>query len=111
VNIRRELLAPLNRLGRTLKRRAVVQGLCRTLALILAVVAVHFALDRLLLLGIGPRAVLLVIVISIAAYRFWSAVLRSALLPISPGDVAAVSNAIIPLERSPHFRRPVSTGR
>ncbi len=87
---RRGLLAPLDRLGRTLKRRAVVQGLCRTLALLLGVASVHFALDRLLLLDVGPRAALLVLVVGVAAYQIWSGVLRCFFVPMKAGDVASL---------------------
>jgi hypothetical protein len=86
----RHVLAPLGRLGRTLKRRAVVQGFCRTLAVLLGVATVHFGLDRLLLLGVGPRAALLILVVGIAAYQIWTAVLRSMLMPIGATDVAAL---------------------
>lgn len=87
---RRDLFAPLIRLGRTLKRRAVVQGLCKAAALLLGVLAVHFALDRLLLLGKSPRAALLVLVVGFASYQLWFGLIRSWILPIGPADIAKI---------------------
>lgn len=87
---RRDLLAPLDQLGRTLRRRAVVHGFCRTLAILLGFVTVHFGLDRLLLLGVGPRAALVAVVVGIAAYQLWTSILRSMIMPIRATDVAAL---------------------
>ena len=67
-----------------------MQGFCRTLATLLGVVTVHFGLDRLLLLGIGPRAVLVVVVVGIAAYQLWTAVGSSLFMRIRATDVAAL---------------------
>ncbi len=85
---RRGLLAPLIRLSRTLKRRAVVQGFCKSAALLLGVLVVHFSLDRILLLGTGPRAAMLVLVVGFACYQLWFGLIRRWILPIGPADTA-----------------------
>ncbi|MFQ5430784.1 MAG: hypothetical protein ACE5E1_10785, partial [Phycisphaerae bacterium] len=55
----RRVLAPLEQLGQALKRHVLVEGCCGCLAAMVGLCAVQFLLDRLLVLGTGPRAALL----------------------------------------------------
>lgn len=89
-DFRRVVLDPLDAVGRTLKRQVVLQGLCRTAAVLVVAGLVQFAIDALLVLGTGPRIALGMCVIGVFGYEFWKCVLRPAAIRVKLGDVAAL---------------------
>mgnify|MGYP001204875150 CR=1 FL=1 len=89
-DFRRSVLAPLERTGRALKRQVVLQGLCRCTAFVVAIAIVQFMLDLLLVLGIGPRAALLLVILVLVGREFWRYVMRPGMLRIQAGDVATL---------------------
>ena len=86
----RRIGAPLRRLGRTLKRRVLVEGACGLAAMALTVVVVHAGADRLLDLGVGPRVALLAIVVGVLVNELRTRMLRPMRVRIGPEDIAAV---------------------
>lgn len=84
------VLAPLAALGRRLKRVVLMEGLCQSLAIMVVAAGAQFAIDKLLVLGIGPRAVLLAAVLGLVGHRVWKGIVRPGLLRIDVNDVAAV---------------------
>lgn len=89
-DFRRTVLSPLERLGRLLKRQVVLQGLCRFVAVLVAMAILQFTLDILLVLGVGPRAALLAVVLAIAGYHLWQYVLKPGALRVHVDDIAAL---------------------
>jgi len=82
------LVAPLKRLGRRLRQFAVTEGVSRVAVLCVALAAIQLALDRLLVLGIGPRAVLLLAICALVGRELWRRVLRPLALRVDPIQVA-----------------------
>jgi len=84
------LLRPLRAAGAALRRYVVVEGVCRWVAMLVVLVVAHIVLDRLLVLGIGPRAALLVALVVVLGRLGWRDVIRPATRSVAPGDVAAI---------------------
>jgi hypothetical protein len=85
-----DVLQPLRRMRRALRTHVIVAGLAWWGAAFAALVISHFALDRLLVLGAGPRVALLLALMGTAAYLFAARVLRPAAVPLALPDLAAV---------------------
>lgn len=86
----RRIMRPLRSLGRRLKRNVLMEGACACAALFVAVAAGHLILDKLLHLGLGPRAGLLLILIGAAGHQIWRRLLRPWSVRIGPEDMAAI---------------------
>jgi len=84
----RAILSSLVAAGRTLKRQVVLQGICRCAVIVVLLAVAHFILDYLLVLGVGPRAALLFLLVSLAAHQAWKWIIRPAALRVSPQQVA-----------------------
>jgi hypothetical protein len=87
---RQSVLLPLRAAGRTLRRRIVLEGACRCVAVLVAAAFVQFALDKLLVLGAGPRAALLLALLALMARNLWRYVIRPFALRIDAEDVARI---------------------
>ncbi len=90
VDFQAEVLGSLRRVGGRLKRYVLVQGACRLAVVMTAAVGLHFGVDRLLVLGIGPRVVLLLALLCLLGHRLWVDVLRAARVRVDVNDVAAL---------------------
>lgn len=86
----RRVLAPLEQLGQALKRHVLVEGCCGCLAAMVGLCAVQFLLDRLLVLGTGPRAALLLGVAAVTARALHRRVIRPAAVRVDVNDIAAI---------------------
>jgi len=86
----REVLSPLRRLGWRLRQQVLIAGACRCALMGLALAAIQLSLDRLLVLGIGPRAALLLIVLGILCHQFRLQILQPLTVRFSLADVAAL---------------------
>lgn len=95
---KRRLLAPLLKLGRRLRLFSVIEGIGWCLAMAVIAAAVQLILDRLLVLGAGPRFVLLVIILAFIGREIWRRIARPIGLRVDPVGVARL------IER----RRPAS---
>lgn len=84
------VVRPLAAKGRSLRRQIAVEGVLWCLALGVAAGAVQFAADRLLVLGLGPRIVLLAAIVGLLAWHVLRRVLRPAAVPVDATDVAAL---------------------
>src|SRR5258706_7767469 len=58
---RKLVLSPLRGIGRRVKIHALLIGLATTIAILVCAILIHLLLDKLLVLGIGPRLVLLIL--------------------------------------------------
>ncbi len=84
------VLVPLDKLGRALRRQVVVQGLCRTVVVALAAALVQLMLDKLLVLGLGPRVAMLAVIVGLVGRELWRGVLSPVTMRIDLNDIAAV---------------------
>lgn len=84
----RQLLEPLARLGRRLRWYAVIEGIGWCLAIFVVAAALQLALDRLLVLGVGPRFVLLAVILVVIARQLWRRVAQPMALRVDPVGVA-----------------------
>lgn len=84
----RDALAPLDRLGRRLRGRLLLAGVARCAAVVVGLVALQLTLDLLLVLGTGPRAALLVMVVASVGYHLWHYVLRPLSIRITTEGIA-----------------------
>lgn len=89
-NVRRQIVAPLERLGGAIRRRVLFEGAALCLGGLVALCTAQFAFDRTLALGFGPRAALLAIVIGLVVHQFGRLVLRPFRRRIDVNEVAAV---------------------
>jgi len=87
---KRGVLGPLARMGHRLKRYVLVEGLSRSAAVLVLLAAIQLLLDRTLLLGVGPRAAMLVVLLGVAGHQFYRHVVRPALVRVNVNDLAAV---------------------
>ncbi len=71
-----QLFAPLLKLGRQLRWYAVAEGIGWCLALCVAAAAMQLGLDRLLVLGVGPRFVLSAVILVAVAREVWLRIIR-----------------------------------
>ncbi len=85
-----QVIEPLERVGRTLRRYVLVEGLCRCLAVLVLAAGHQLITDRLLLLGTGPRAAMLLMVVLIVARQFHRRVIRPAAVKPTANDIAAI---------------------
>ena len=86
----RRIIAPLERVGRTLKRYALIEGLCLCAAMLVGLAAVQLLLDRMLILGVGPRAMMLFVLTGVVGHQFYHRVIRTVGVRVSTTDVAAI---------------------
>lgn len=84
----RDALAPLDRLGRRLRGRLLLAGIARCAAVLVGLVALQLTLDLLLVLGTGPRAALLAVVVATVGYHLWKYVLRPVSIRITTEGIA-----------------------
>ncbi|MCB9852701.1 MAG: hypothetical protein H6819_06370 [Phycisphaerales bacterium] len=84
----RRLLEPLLALGRRLRLFSIVEGVGWCLAMAVVAAAAQLVLDRLLVLGAGPRFVLLVIIVAFLGREIWRRVARPMGVRIDPVGVA-----------------------
>lgn len=87
---KRNVIAPLERVGRALKRYALIEGLCLCAAMLVGMALIQFTLDRLLILGMGPRALMLVVVIGVIGHQLYNRVIRPVGVRVGVTDVAAI---------------------
>jgi len=85
-----QVIEPLERVGRTLRRYVVVEGLCRCLAVLVLAAGHQLMTDRLLLLGTGPRAAMLLVVLFIVGRQIYRRVIRPAAVRPDANDIAAI---------------------
>ncbi|MCZ6815317.1 MAG: hypothetical protein O7F76_01315 [Planctomycetota bacterium] len=86
----RRIMQPLRSLGRKLKRNVLLEGVCACAGLFVVVAGGHLMIDKLLHLGLGPRAALLLILIGAAGHQIWRRLLRPWSVRIGPEDMAAL---------------------
>ncbi len=84
------VVRPLSATGRSLRRQIAVEGILWCVAIGVAACAVQFAADRLLVLGLGPRILLLALVVGLLVWHAFRRVVRPALVRVSATDVAAL---------------------
>ncbi|MCA9255531.1 MAG: hypothetical protein KDA33_07825, partial [Phycisphaerales bacterium] len=84
----RQLLTPLRRFGAQLRRYSVIEGVGWCLAMGLVAATAQLALDRLLVLGTGPRFVLLVLIVVILSREAWRRIAKPMGLRVDPVGVA-----------------------
>src|SRR5688572_1587352 len=89
-NFERRVVRPLAAMGRSLRRQIAVEGILWCIAIGVAACAVQFAADRLLVLGLGPRILLLAIVVGLLGWHAMRRVLRPAMVRVNATDVAAL---------------------
>lgn len=89
-SFRRQVISPLERLGRAIKRQVLVDGLAVCLGALVALGTAQFLVDRLLVLGVGPRIALLMIVVGVVGHQLYRRVLLSLGLRVDVNEVAAV---------------------
>ncbi|MEK6644058.1 MAG: hypothetical protein AABZ08_09125 [Planctomycetota bacterium] len=87
---KRDILAPLAGLGRKLRSRLIVAGLARCAAVIVVLIALQLTLDLVLVLGKGPRAALLLFVVTTVVYHLWQYMLRPLAIQMTLEDIAAL---------------------
>ncbi|MBK8269025.1 MAG: hypothetical protein IPK83_12250 [Planctomycetes bacterium] len=87
---RRQVVAPLEKLGRTIKRQVLIDGLACCAGALVAMAVGQFWLDRLLVLGLGPRMVLAGVVVGVFVHQFYRRVIRSLGLRVNVNDVASL---------------------
>lgn len=87
---RQGVLRPLERLGSRMKTHVLIEGLCLCAGVLVFAGLLQFALDWLLALGVGPRAALLIAIVSLVGYQLYRRVVRPLRVRIDAGDVAAV---------------------
>lgn len=95
-DFQRRVVAPLDKLARRLKLYVLVQGLCHCIVLFVGCAAVTLILDRLLVLGVGPRAAMLLLMVGLLGRALYRRVLRPAALRIDVNDVAALVEHVDP---------------
>lgn len=90
IEFERQIVAPLMSVGRRLVLVATFVGLCKCVAVVWLCVSIQYALDRLLDLGVGPRAALLGIALwaVISAARRW--IVRPLRIRLRAVDVASL---------------------
>jgi len=84
------VLRPLGRLARRIRLHAMLEGLCIVAAAAVGLMLVQFALDRLLRLERGPRAVMLAAVGATLATLAWRLVLRPLRRRLTVDAMAAI---------------------
>ncbi|MBX3395063.1 MAG: hypothetical protein KF841_06810 [Phycisphaerae bacterium] len=89
-NVRRKIVAPLDRLGSAIRRRVLFEGAALCFGGLVALCTVQFVLDRILALGFGPRVALLAIVLGVVVHQFGRLVIRPFRRRIDVNEVAAV---------------------
>lgn len=99
-----QVIAPLDRIGRSLKRLVLTEGLCRCATFLVSIAAAQFFADRTLILGSGPRAALLIILLATIAIQAWHRLVRPLAARVDINDIASI------LERkNPGFRDHLAT--
>lgn len=93
------VITPLERFGRRIRRYVLVEGLCQCVSVLVGFALVQFALDRLLILGAGPRLVLLGGLVSLIGHQVYRRLIRPAGARVGAENVAAVLE-----RRHPDFR-------
>ncbi len=84
------VLRPLARLARRIRLHATLEGLCLVVAAAVGLMAVQFAIDRLLRLERGPRAAMLLVVAATLATLLWRLVLRPLRQRLTVDAMAAI---------------------
>lgn len=84
------VLTPLRRLEGTIRRHMIVEGLATCIGLAALLIVAHLMLDRMLVLGVGPRAAVLLLLIAFAFHQARLRLIRPARIRLSPVDVAAL---------------------
>ncbi len=87
------VLSPLQRLRAEVRRFVLTEGLCVCAALAVGLAALQLFLDRALLLGLGPRAALLVVCLFALGQQVYRRILLPAALRVSLEDVASMLEA------------------
>lgn len=84
------VMRPLARLARRIRIHATVEGLCAVAAAAVGLSAVQFAIDRLLRLERGPRAVILLAVVGTLGTLVWRLVVRPLRQRLTVDAMAAI---------------------
>ncbi len=87
------ILSPLERLRAALRRFVLTEGVCLCAGITVGLAAIQLFLDRALLLGLGPRAALLAVCLSLIAQQAYRRILLPVARPVSLEDVAALLEA------------------
>ncbi len=87
---RRAVVQPLERLARQMKVHILVEGMCVCAALLVGAAIAQFVIDRLLVLGVGPRAAIMGAIAGLAGYQVFRRIIRPLGVRIDVNDVAAV---------------------
>lgn len=96
---RSQVLRPLRRFAWRAKSHAALRGFSALISLLVTAILVHFALDKLLVLGFGPRLVLLIFLIGVTGKLLFDWALRPLSLDTHPLGVAAFLEAKFPTLR------------
>ncbi|MCZ6445507.1 MAG: hypothetical protein O6758_04905, partial [Planctomycetota bacterium] len=89
-SFQRQVIVPLQQVGHQLKRYVLIEGLSRCAAILVAMAAVQLFLDRMLVMGLGPRMAMLAVLLGVGGYQFYGRVIRPALLRVDVNDLAAI---------------------
>ena len=89
-SFQRQVIVPLQRVGHQLKRYVLIEGLSRCAAILVGMAAVQLFLDRMLVMGLGPRMAMLAVLLGVGGYQFYGRVIRPALLRVDVNDLAAI---------------------
>ena len=89
-SFRRQIVRPLERLGSSIRRQVLLEGLAWCACALIALSTGQYLLDRLLVLGIGPRLALAALVVGLTGYQLFRRVLTMLSLRAAAIDVASV---------------------
>jgi len=89
-SFQRQVIAPLRRVGHQLKRYVLIEGLSRCAATLVGIAAIQLFLDRMLVLGLGPRLAMLAVLLGLVGYQFYRRVIQPALVRVDVNDLAAI---------------------
>lgn len=89
-SFQRQVIVPLQRVGHQLKRYVLIEGLSRCVTILVGMAAIQLFLDRMLVMGLGPRVAMLVVLLGVVGYQFYGRVIRPALLRVDVNDLATI---------------------